>query len=220
MNIGGLNPFTLTDYPGKIAAVIFTQGCNFRCRYCHNADLIPSSSSHHQSIALEQTLGFLHQRRGLLDAVVVTGGEPTLQPDLAWYLSEIRGLGYLIKLDTNGSRPKTIRAVAACGLVDYFAMDIKAPFEKLAWLSGVTPETDCLEESIQIIASSGIEHEFRTTLVEPLLTQTDITRIKASLPKGSPHRVLPFSARHAWDPNLQNVDSSVVYTALRNPTWM
>ncbi len=202
MHIGGFQAFSLSDYPGMTAAIVFTQGCNFRCPFCHNGPLIPPGGGG-KSFSETDILRYLRDRRGLLDGVVVTGGEPTLQPDLARFLHRIRELGYAIKLDTNGSRPKVLRRLLTGNLVDYIAMDIKAPMEHYDRLTGVSAPVRSIRGSIKVIARSGIPHEFRTTLVRPLLSENDICSIREMIPAGSPHALQDFNPENAFDPALR-----------------
>lgn len=202
MKLGGFQPFTLSDFPGRIAAIVFTQGCNFRCPFCHNGALINADASANAPTE-DEVLAFLAGRRGKLEGVVVSGGEPTIQPDLPDFLRQVRALGYQIKLDTNGSRPEVIAALLEEGLVDYIAMDLKAPLESYHRLSGVSVPKRLLEESIAVISWSGLDHEFRTTVVEPLLSSADIQAIQGIVPSGSRHRLQPFRPEHALDPSLR-----------------
>lgn len=129
MEIGGLQKFSLIDYPGKISAVIFTRGCNFRCPYCHNPELvIPAFFT--QGYAVDDIFAFFRSRREKLDGIVITGGEPTVQKDLIEFMSKVKALGFFLKLDTNGSNPGILKKVISLGLVDFVAMDIKAPFDR------------------------------------------------------------------------------------------
>jgi pyruvate formate lyase activating enzyme len=203
VRIGGLNSFSLSDFPGHVAAVVFTQGCNFRCPYCHNGSLIPMVPSTGALIPLEEVFRFLDMRRGQLNGVVVSGGEPTLQPDISLFFHGIRSMGYQIKLDTNGSRPKVLAELFMEGLVDFIAMDIKAPFAIYDRMAGVRAPKEQLEESIALIAQSGINHEFRTTVVEPLLSEDDLQAIQAMVPQGSRHRLQEFRPENALDPVLR-----------------
>ena len=180
MRLGGLQKFTLLDYPGKMAAIIFTQGCNFRCPYCHNPELvIPALYS--ECIPETDVLAFLYQRRGQLEGVVVTGGEPTIHNDLPEFLKKIKHMGFAVKLDTNGSNPALLKKILAEKLVDYIAMDIKAPLCKYQKVCGAHVDTDKIKESVKIILQSSIEHEFRTTLVKPLCPAEDIPSILATI---------------------------------------
>ena len=181
MRIGGLIKFTLIDYPGRVAAVVFTQGCNFRCRYCHNPELVYPHLLQ-EPMPEEEVLAFLRRRQGALEGVVVTGGEPTLQPDLIRFLEDVKALGYKIKLDTNGSKPEVIQEAIDKKLVDYIAMDLKAPLEKYSLITGVEFEPTTLQQSMHIITESGLPYEFRTTYDKEVLTDNDISAISASVP--------------------------------------
>jgi pyruvate formate lyase activating enzyme len=177
MRIGGVQKFSLLDYPGAVCAVIFTQGCNFRCPFCHNPELvIPSRFGN--SVDPAWVYDFLASRRGKLDGVTISGGEPTLQRDLLTFMRRIKTMSFSIKLDTNGSRPDTIRAALNENLVDFIAMDIKAPPASYASLAGVRVDTDAISESIGLIVSSDIACQFRTTVVPGLLTASMLAEIK------------------------------------------
>lgn len=176
MRIGGFQKTSLIDYAGKIAAIIFTRGCNFNCIYCHNKGLI-GIGDHNDDITPEDILSFLETRKGKLDAVVITGGEPTLQPDLIPFMRKIKELGFLVKLDSNGSNPHVLREVIAQGLADYIAMDLKAPLEKYKNITGREIDTSKIQESIDLIKNSGIEHEFRTTVHKALLSEDDLLQL-------------------------------------------
>ncbi|MCK4237179.1 MAG: anaerobic ribonucleoside-triphosphate reductase activating protein, partial [Candidatus Krumholzibacteria bacterium] len=183
---------------------VFTQGCNFRCPFCHNGALIPKNPASGRLIPEEEVLQFLSGRLSKLDGVVVSGGEPTLQPDLASFLGKLKAMGFKIKLDTNGSRPDVLHTLLQSGLVDFVAMDIKAPPAIYDLLTGVRTHVEKLKESISLISQSGIRHEFRTTAVKPLLSEKDILAVKAIVPQGSPHRINPFRRENAFDPKLCN----------------
>ncbi len=200
MNIGGFLACSFSDFPQHLAAVVFTQGCNFRCPFCHNSGLLAVQEGR---IAAGDVLELLRQRRRQLEGVVVSGGEPTLQPDLPAFLIELRQMGYKIKLDTNGSRPEVLRALLSTGLVDFVAMDVKAPWEGYAALAGVPIKCEHLRESMSLIAASGLPHEFRTTAVTPLLTEDDMAAIRAQIPEGSAYRTQPFYPEHALSPALR-----------------
>lgn len=183
MLLGGLQKFTLLDFPGKTAAAVFTIGCNFACPYCHNSELVdPQKIKNQLPLAEADFFLFLKQRRGWLDGVCISGGEPTLQPDLAIFAEKIKNLGFLVKLDTNGGRPMILRNLIKKKLLDYVAMDIKAPLEKYAVFTDL-PATD-IEESAGMIRASGLDYEFRTTALPALHTQEDFLAIAQWL-KGS-----------------------------------
>jgi len=203
VRIGGLNSFSLSDFPGRVAAVVFTQGCNFRCPYCHNGSLIPMNPSTFEMISQEEIFMFLEKRRTQLSGVVVSGGEPTLQPDLSEFFRLVGSMGYKIKLDTNGSHPEVLAELLMQGLVDFIAMDIKAPFTIYDRITGVCAPKERLEKSIELIARSGIDHEFRTTVVGPLLSERDLDIIKEMVPHGSRHRFQEFRPENALDPELR-----------------
>ncbi|MEI6477604.1 MAG: anaerobic ribonucleoside-triphosphate reductase activating protein [bacterium] len=173
MRIGGLQKITLVDYPGKVAATVFTQGCTFRCPYCHNPELV-LPERFEPVLDVEEFFDFLATRVGKLEAVCITGGEPTVQPDLSGFIRRIKDLGFLVKLDSNGSRPKQLGAILAEGTVDYVAMDIKGPLEKYPLICGFPASmTKHISESIRLIMESGIDYEFRTTVADPLLDISD-----------------------------------------------
>lgn len=172
MRIAGLQKLTLLDYPGRVACTVFTGGCNFRCPYCHNASLVLPERMGEEA---EDVLRFLEKRRGILEGVAVSGGEPLLQPELPDFLRAVRAMGYSVKLDTNGSFPDRLRAVVEAGLVDRVAMDIKNAPERYAETVGV-PALDiaAVARSKDFLLSDAVEYEFRTTLVRGLHTPEDV----------------------------------------------
>lgn len=173
MKIGGLQKISLIDYPGRISAIVFTQGCNFRCPYCHNPELV-DPAQYGPILPEEEVLSFLKNRRGKLEAVTITGGEPTLQVDLEGFLRQIKTMGYLIKVDTNGSNPAALERLIRGRLVDYLALDVKGPLRKYGQITKVMVETAKIRRSIELITSSEIEHEFRTTVVRSQLDKYDL----------------------------------------------
>ena len=205
MRIGGLLPVSLSDFPGRVAAVVFTQGCNFSCPFCHNGELIPMHPPAHTQMSEDDLFVTLSERATRLDGVMVTGGEPTLQPDLSGFLTRVRALGLETGIETNGSRPDVLAELISGRLLDFIAMDIKAPLETYPRLCGVDFPTEPICESIALIAESGIEHQFRTTHVPALLSETDLDAIRLLVPTGSPHVIQPFIPEHALDPKLREV---------------
>jgi len=173
MRIGGLQKISLIDYSGQIGAIVFTQGCNFRCPYCHNPELV-DPAQYSPTLLQEEVISFLGKRRGKIDAVTVTGGEPTLQPDLDQFFQELKGMGYLTKIDTNGSNPDILERLIHGRLVDYIAMDVKGPLQKYERIANVKVNTAKIRKSIDLITASGIEHEFRTTVVRSQLDREDL----------------------------------------------
>ena len=188
MIIGGLQRTSLIDYPGKVAAVVFTMGCPFRCHYCHNPGfVIPERFV--EPTPERYVIGFLRSRIGKLDGVVVTGGEPTIQRDLPDFLAEVKGMGYQVKLDTSGINPNVLVELIGDGLVDYVAMDIKAPLNRYSEVAGAEVSEGAIRKSIEVIERSGIDYEFRTTVVREQLSGDDIMSIAESI-KGAKRYVL------------------------------
>ena len=165
MRIGGFQPFTLTDYPGHVAAIVFTQGCNWRCPYCHNVQLLPIDLPKSELIPETYVFDHLSKRRRQLDGLVITGGEPTIQEDLPRFIRKARRLIPSVKLDTNGSRPDVIRQLLEGGLLDYIAMDIKAPLDQYESVVRRPVGSNTLQSSIELIKNAGVPHEFRTPAV-------------------------------------------------------
>jgi pyruvate formate lyase activating enzyme len=177
MKIAALGSVSLVDYPGFIAAVIFTQGCNFRCGYCHNPTLL-NSDGPPQFIAETDVLEHLNRRQCILDGLVVTGGEPTLQPGLETFIQQVKEMGFRVKLDTNGTSPPVLERLITGKLLDYVAMDIKAPPERYPEICGQSVDLAAVRESIQLLRQATIPYEFRTTLA-PGLGMEDLRQIIA-----------------------------------------
>ena len=175
MNIQGYQKLSLLDYPEKTACTVFTGGCNLRCPFCHNASLVrtPFEVGSMETEVLE----YLSRRAGLLDGVCVTGGEPLLQPNLADFTRRLRSMGYLVKLDTNGTLPDRLRALLATGTIDYVAMDVKSALVHYDAAVGCEIDTQRIVESIRLIQASGIAHEFRTTAVKGIHSPSDFEAI-------------------------------------------
>ena len=177
MRICGLQKLAMVDYPGKLAATVFTGGCNLRCPFCHNA-LLVTRLEESPVLAEDQVLDFLRSRRGLLEGVVLSGGEPLLQPGVVDFLEKVRELGYAIKVDTNGFYPKVLKEILDRKLADYVAMDIKNSREKYALTCGLeSVDLTAVEESIRLLRESGVDYEFRTTLVRQFHTPEDLESI-------------------------------------------
>jgi len=176
MKIGGLQKVSLIDYPGKISAVVFTQGCNFRCPYCHNPELV-DPKRYRECLPEDEISSYLEKRRGKLQAVVVTGGEPTIQGDIISFVQRVKAMGYLMKLDTNGSRPEVLQELIELKLLDYIAMDVKGPIGKYPAVTCVPVQVEIIKRSIEIIKTSGVDYEFRTTIVKSQIEGADILAI-------------------------------------------
>ena len=175
MNIAGVQKVTLLDYPGKVACEIFTQGCNFECPFCQNSSLIPITNT--GEFSEEEIFEYLNLRKNILDGVVITGGEPTVQKDLKEFIKKIKDLGLLVKLDTNGGNPKVLQELIDEDLVDYVAMDIKNIFNKYNITAGKKISLDNIKMSIEILKASKIDYEFRTTIIKEMHSLDDIISI-------------------------------------------
>lgn len=185
MQINGFQKLTLLDFPGKVACIVFTAGCNFRCPFCHNASLV-THIDNDLRIDEEEIFTYLQKRQGLLDGVCITGGEPLLQQGIEEFIKKIKALGYYVKLDTNGSYPEKLKKLIDNKLVDYVAMDIKNSKEKYMKTSGVENiSLENIEKSISLLLENKVEYEFRTTVVNELHTVEDIENI-ANWIKGAP----------------------------------
>ena len=177
MIFGGLLKNSFIDYPGKISSVLFLAGCNFSCPYCHNPDLARGRPEQHDFLHEEKVFTFLESRIGLIEGIVITGGEPTLSPDLLRICEQLRGLGYPVKLDTNGSRPGVVKKLVDSALVDYIAMDIKTDPDEYSPLIWKKAEPDKILASAEIIMSSGLDYEFRTTCLKPFVDEKILEKI-------------------------------------------
>lgn len=186
MIIGGLEKLSILDYPDHLAAIIFTQGCNFRCHFCYNPMLVlPHKGEDEKNIkekgfselSTKNLFLFLRERFGRLDGVVITGGEPTLHPDLPEFIKKIKKIGYDVKLDTNGTNPDMLNQLIKEKLIDYIAMDLKAPKEKYEATVNVPVNYKNIEKSVKMIIKSGLPHEFRTTVVPGLLDKKDFIKM-------------------------------------------
>ncbi|MBP7563983.1 MAG: anaerobic ribonucleoside-triphosphate reductase activating protein [Candidatus Cloacimonetes bacterium] len=204
LKIAGFQKFSLIDYPGYISAIIFTQGCNFRCPWCHNAELV-LPEQYEKDLEIPSILSFLQKRAGKLDAVTITGGEPTLHPDLPAFIQTIKSMGYKIKLDSNGSNPEMLKRIIDKGLVDYLAMDIKAPLEKYAVLTACPINTEHIIQSINLIKHSGLDYEFRTTFIPDLMEESDIYQIHRMLGKVKHYYIQHFESKKTLVTDFQAV---------------
>ena len=190
--IGGIQRTSLLDFPDKISAIVFTQGCNFNCGYCHNPDLLNSKKDIYSTDVFFE---FLDKRKGKLDGVVITGGEATLQPDLIPFIKEVKSRGFLVKLDTNGYRPEVIEQ--ALPLIDYIAMGIKAPLKKYSEITKVDINTEKIKQSIQLIMTSNVSYEFRTTVLKSQLDYTDFEEIGKLIQNAEKYYLQKFEAKTA-----------------------
>jgi pyruvate formate lyase activating enzyme len=201
MRIGGIHKCSLIDYPGKICTILFAQGCNFRCPYCHNPQLV-APELFDDPLQQERIYDFLSLRRGKLDAVTISGGEPTLQAGLVPFIRRIKDLSFSVKLDTNGSRPGVLKELISAGLLDFIAMDLKAPLARYADVVGAPVETDAIRESIRLIMESGVEYEFRTTWVPGLLSPDDLREMAQAVRGATRYVIQRFIPERTLDPRL------------------
>ena len=201
---GGLVKSSLIDYPEKISAIVFTQGCNFRCSYCHNPELLKFGST---DFSTEEILAFLGKRIGKLDAVVITGGEPTLQKDLKGFIQEVKSMGFLVKLDTNGTAPALLKELIDEGLLDYVAMDIKAPLDKYSFITQVKGLEEKIKQSIEILLSGVVDYEFRTTVVKSILSVEDFENIAELISGAKRYYLQKFVVSKILDKSLEGETS-------------
>ncbi len=178
MKIGGFQKITLIDYPKKLSAIIFFSTCPFRCFYCYNPELVlPEEIKKQPAVDQKEIFNFLEKRKGLLEGVVLTGGEPLMQKDIILFIKKIKKMGFSIKLDTNGFYPEVLKEIIDQKLVDYVAMDIKAPKEKYEEITCVKVDLGKIEKSIKLLKESSIDYEFRTTLIPGFLGQKEVLSI-------------------------------------------
>ena len=201
MHIAGLQKSSLIDYPEKIACIVFTQGCNFRCGYCHNPELFEKREP---LISTEAFFEFLKTRINKLDGVVITGGEPTLQKDLKDFIIKIKELGFLVKLDTNGTNPDIIQNLIEKNLLDYIAMDIKAPLSKYKNIVNIDINLENIQKSIDLIMNSNIDYEFRTTVIKSQLNYNDFEEIGKLINGANRYYLQKFVPSKILDNNLIN----------------
>ncbi|MDR1413394.1 MAG: anaerobic ribonucleoside-triphosphate reductase activating protein [Puniceicoccales bacterium] len=206
MKIGGLQKVSLIDFPGKIATAVFTRGCNFRCQFCHNESLV-LPEKFEKPLDENEVLHFLGTRVGKIDGVVVSGGEPTLQTDLAEFLEKIKNLGLLTKLDTNGALPHVLENLYARNLLDYVAMDIKHRLENYEEITSVCVDSGKIKQSIALIKNSSVDYEFRTTIVPQFHTTEDIKAMAVQLAGAKKFVIQQFVADHAMNKNLSSENS-------------
>jgi pyruvate formate lyase activating enzyme len=218
MRIGGLQKHSLIDYPGKLACVLFLAGCNFHCPYCHNPQLVGKPGARAATLPIEEALCFLEQRRGLLEGVVLSGGEPTLHRGLPDVCRRLKAMGYAVKLDTNGSRPQVIGRLTSDGLVDYLSMDIKLEPERYAGWICRRCDARAVNESIERVMASGVDYEFRTTCVKPLVTAQTIERIARRIQGSRLYALQPFTPGRMLRPEFfEGIDPAA--PALEMETW-
>jgi pyruvate formate lyase activating enzyme len=207
MIFGGFTPLTLIDFPGKIACIVFTIGCNFRCPYCHNPELVDETVE--VTFTEEYVLTFLEKRKKMYDGIVITGGEPTMHEDLIDFIRAVKEHGFQVKLDTNGTNPKLLKKLMDEKLVDYVAMDMKAPLGSYYKTVGRPVDTAALRESIDALMQGSVPYEFRTTVVKALLTPDDIENITHEIEGASQYYLQKFVPNNILNPQFKR---KVTYT--------
>lgn len=207
MVISGIQRFSILDFPGKTACIVFTPGCNFRCSFCYNPEFVlPEEIKKISGSFIPESafFNFLEQRKGLLDGVVITGGEPTVIADLPGFMSRIKKKGFLVKLDSNGNRPEVLKDVFKRGLVDYIAMDIKTSLENYQDLSGADANPENIEESIELIMKSGIPYEFRSTIVREIHPEEVLKKMAKLIDGAELYYMQAFRPGQTLDPNVSD----------------
>ncbi|MEJ6950566.1 anaerobic ribonucleoside-triphosphate reductase activating protein [Natronospora cellulosivora (SeqCode)] len=231
MKITGFQKTSLIDYPGHIVSIIFTQGCNFSCPFCHNPELINNYNSKDEYFPMEYIYSFLSKRKGLIDGISITGGEPSLQENLYQFIQTVKSMDLKVKLDTNGSKPAIIKELITDKLIDYIAMDIKGPLKKYKNIINREVNTDYILESITAIKKSSLDYEFRTTVVPGIHNTNDFQEIASLLNGSKKYFIQNFKSGNTLDPNLMNknefphsklkefknlVQGSIKYVKIRN----
>ena len=204
MLIKGFQKLSLIEYPGKLSAVIWTGGCNFRCPFCYNTDIVLNYKKM-PTIPEKEIIDFMSTRKGLLDGLAITGGEPTLQKDLPEFVKKIKDMGFLVMIETNGSNPNMVKELIDKKLVDYIAMDIKAPLEKYDEVAGVKVNKKKIQKSIDIIRNGGIEYEFRTTIIPKFFKEEDALAIGKWLKGSKRYFLQQFMPEKTIDKSLRRV---------------
>jgi len=203
MLIAGFQKLTLIDYPGKIAATIFTFGCNFRCPFCHNPELVGGIKYEVSSDIEKNFFKFLKTRKGKLSGVCITGGEPTLQPDLIDFIKKVKKMGFLVKLDSNGARPDVLKKLYDLKLLDFVAMDIKNSLKKYDKTNGIKTDKDRIKMSVNLIMNSRVPYEFRTTVVPGLHKVEDFDEIAEWLSGAESYFLQEYREGKILDPKLK-----------------
>jgi len=206
MQIGGLQKLTLIDYPGRLAATVFLIGCDFKCPWCYSSELVlPAKIKRQPKISEKEFFNFLKERKKLLDGLVLCGGEPTINKKLPELIKKIRKLGYQVKLDTNGSNPKMLKKLINDKLIDYVAMDIKAPKEKYKKILGKKVKIEDIEKSIKILKEGKVDYEFRTTVVPTVLDKKDILEIAKWIRGAKRYYLQNFRPEKTIDPKFEKI---------------
>ncbi len=200
MIFGGLQRFSLIDYPGELTAIVFTIGCNFRCPYCHNPELVNGTA---ERIVESDVLDFLNRREGKLTAVSITGGEPTIHgKKLLSFIEAVKNLGYKVKIDTNGTNPELLETLIDKKLIDYVAMDVKAPLDRYSEIVKANVDISLIEKSIDLILDGKVSYEFRTTVLKGMLDKNDIEKILKTIKGAQLYCIQNFIPTKTLDPSF------------------
>ena len=206
MEIGGLQKLTIIDYPGRLACTVFLIGCDFRCPWCYSSELVlPEKIKKQPRVSEKELFDFLKERKGLLEGVALCGGEPTINKKLPELIKKIRKLGYSVKLDTNGSNPKMLKKLIDDKLVDYVAMDIKAPKEKYQKIFGKRVKIEDIEKSVKILKEGKVDYEFRTTVTPTILKKEDILEIAKWIKGAKKYYLQNFRPEKTIDPKFEKI---------------
>jgi len=206
IEIGGLQKLTLIDYPGRLAATVFLCGCNFRCPFCYSGELVlPEKIKSQPKIPEKDFFDFLKERKELLEGIVICGGEPTIHKELPDFCRKIKKMGFLVKIDTNGSNPKMLKNLIDKKLVDYIAMDIKAPKEKYSEAAGIKADVKKIQKSIDILKTGEVDCEFRSTIVPILHKKEDILEMAKWISGAKRYYLQNFRAEKTVQPKLERI---------------
>ena len=206
IKIGGLQKLTLIDYPGRLAATIFITGCNFLCPWCYSSELVlPEEIKKQPQISQKELFNFLKERKRLLDGVVLCGGEPTINKELPAFAKKIKKMGYLVKLDTNGSNPRMIKELIDKNLIDYIAMDVKLPKERYPEIFAKKVKIEDIEKSINLLKEDKVDYEFRTTVIPTIHKKEDILKIAHWIKPAKKYFLQNFRAEKTIDPKFEKV---------------
>lgn len=206
MKIGGIQKISLSDYPGKSCAVLFTISCNMRCGYCHNPELV-LPEKYTQEIPIQEVMEFLEKRRNKLEAITISGGEPTMHNDLPEFIETIKNMGYKIKLDSNGTSPDMLADLIEDKLLDFIAMDIKAPIDIYSSITCRPVDPESIKKSINTILSSEVDHEFRTTVIKSQLGFEDFVNIGTLINGADRYALQKFNPGKTLNPILKNEET-------------
>jgi len=206
MEIGGFQKLTLIDYPGKLACTVFLAGCNFRCSFCYSGELVlPEKIRNQPKIPEKELFDFLKERKGLLEGVVICGGEPTTNVKLSDFIKKVKKLGYAVKLDTNGSNPEMLEKLINENLLDYVAMDIKAPKEKYEKSAGVKIDIKKIQKSIDVLKQDKVDYEFRSTIVPRVHTKEDVIEMAKWVKGAKKYYLQNFRPEKTIDPKFEKI---------------